>query len=78
MENYTCTVTQHFEIRTPCPLFVDYYIGRTYSTHTEFQSKICKRMNQYGVTGIDGMLILKWAVRSLALRSLTKSNWFSV
>jgi len=35
-------------------------------------------MNQFGVTGVDGMLILKWAMGSLALRSLTKSNWFSV
>lgn len=72
------TMTRYFEFRTPHPLVFDYYIGRTYSTHTELQSKICKRMNQYSVTGIDGMLILKRAKGSLALRSLTKSNWFSV
>jgi hypothetical protein len=69
-------MTRYFEVRTPHPLFVDYCIGRTYSTHTEFQSKICKRMNQYGVTGIDGMLILGHAV--IGFEKLTKSNWFSV
>jgi hypothetical protein len=50
----------NFILLTLC--FVINCAGETYSWHTKFESKIFKRINQYGVPDVDGMMILKWII----------------